>query len=1416
MSVNDFLFSIAFWGFVPVLLFSLLLTVALAFVVRFIIKRRFDKKEEKQEEAEEESAENSIKKRLGRFLGRFFARYGYSPQESLGRTFSEAFQILKLYTGSKDYRYHLPFYVMIGAQGTGKKEVLRNLKIPLPVERFESREDDTPCDFWFFDNAVVLNIEGSLLIEKEATLSRDEEWRLFLNLLLNARPGKPTDGLILCISVEELLSCTEQDLVLRANYVHEKIQEAQLVWGLKLPVYILVTQTDRIAGFSSFCHEIPPDNRDDIFGWSTPYALELPFNDTWIDEIFDDVSNQLIRLQQSIFTTGKMNAEKEGMTLFPQEFQRLKQPLGTYLTCLFQKAKINEGLFLRGVFFTGNGDVNYAEAHNAIQERLQGNLLQALPAGQDEAQDLQQKVRSLKPTHKKTIYFVTALFKDKIFVEQGLTAPFHTQLLSRNNVVKLTQVSSIVLAVGGSLGIFYAYNHLSEVKRSMMPRLDDVGHVIQRALTQNRYEMLEQTFFQKQAQALLPAIASLSVERLNSWLIPFSWMSPLETKIYRVIEIAYQQVIFKAIFQKINHDISLLVKGQMSEGKVRAYDPSLTLNPLKTRFFAQLYHYVTQLALYQSMAEKFNNLKNSNDMSDFGFLVHKLFGYKLPQSTAESTGASYTAFLNSAQAAPLIGFYASEDSAQKQFNRLKARFLSESFQIRNMVPVLDQLTRQLKNFSTAGKHYTFAELRKLAKTLSQSANLFLSPQAKWLSQHVFNPGPAYKKLVKDIAFLNFFSIATADRFETDCQAAFNQLRGILMAYSSPVTGRFFVQGEDGTLTISPSVLNFQGLLNLLLSQSFMKSSSEELSLLQAQARQLLIWHPKIFQQAAVMIQEFDTFFESRLGSLSEEVRLTLKRVCLSALRKTVRDIIRKAQEIVPQDQHVTTIAPEETYLAEVQNLRGLLPKVTPLLASLKQAGLNDLYTELRDILHVQSLAMLEKINAIYESEGPYDVRADLVARWTGNAQQIFAAFGASSLQDLKNYLALQRERLRYLAKEFAEPAVEILKKLYASDASSMPTLMLKWSDVLTQLDAYARNRPNTLQMLEAFILTTLPEMTLEGCPVVLHLAKGPSGIDYFIDRLNGLRSIFERQCLQINEKASLAAYNRIARFFNTHLAGRYPFVPNQFDKADEATIESIKAFFTLFDREGPYVKELLRKEISRKPHYQKALAFIMQLERVRPFFRIFTAPAGEDADPAAPLEVTFRTNKDEEKNAAHIIAWQLMSGDETRTFKDEDAKLWWHYDTDLKINFRWASGSMYRPSPSPQQPAMKVEPLQVSFVYEGPWALIKMLQAHKAASQPEDMDGLRLKFQIPTTGKGHVYPNHCGGDVLPAPQSSELLVFMDVKLNDGPAASSLEVPLLFPTAAPTLSELELSVRKKARRAAQNKKAICNIPRTPKS
>ncbi|KVZ32075.1 type VI secretion protein [Burkholderia ubonensis] len=336
---------------------------------------------------------------------------------TLKQRFKEAMAILrkdrvKGRFGSQ-YVYQLPWYMFVGAPGTGKTTALvhSGLRFPL-AERLGKQAvggvgGTRNCDWWFADDAVLLDTAGRFTTQDSFAEADQAAWDGFLQLLRKYRPRRPLNGVIVALSAQDMLQLSDTQRAMQASAVRERLKELYTRLGMRIPVYVVVTKCDLLAGFVEFFDDLGRDEREQVWGVTFPSAEKGSPDDALaaFPGEFDALEKQLQarvlhRMQQE--TDARRRALVYG---FPQQFAGLENLLQAFLNDAFSMSRFEQSALLRGVYFT-----------SGTQE---GRPIDRVMSAVASALGLQRHV-VLPDASSGRAYFITRLMRDVIFQEAGL------------------------------------------------------------------------------------------------------------------------------------------------------------------------------------------------------------------------------------------------------------------------------------------------------------------------------------------------------------------------------------------------------------------------------------------------------------------------------------------------------------------------------------------------------------------------------------------------------------------------------------------------------------------------------------------------------------------------------------------------------------------------------------------------------------------------------------------------------------------------------------------------------------------------------------------------------------------------------------------------------------------------------------
>lgn len=366
--------------------------------------------------------------------------------------------IARLFQGSR-YLYELPWYLALGSAESGKTRAILNAGLPVPMGSVPSRAgslaSESGVDWWLTNEAVFIDtsgfyvhpgtskhslvppfetarsgndklakgLTGSPPISERRTAHLDEalyrrgadtdEWFGLLRLLRCHRPRVPINGALLTIKLELLVNPDASVRETEASALRTRLAELRATLGIRFPVYLIVTQMDRLPGFADYFASLTEENRAQIWGFTLPVGM-APLEAQFMRE--------LAMLADRLFTGMNTRLEDEydlerrrKLAALPDAFAALVAPLAELLAQLFLDSRYDDTqqhTSLRGVYFTSatQGGIPLVAEPLTVVERLASGLKRPLMANVVPASSMQS-------------YFLRDVFTKVILPEAHLVRP---------------------------------------------------------------------------------------------------------------------------------------------------------------------------------------------------------------------------------------------------------------------------------------------------------------------------------------------------------------------------------------------------------------------------------------------------------------------------------------------------------------------------------------------------------------------------------------------------------------------------------------------------------------------------------------------------------------------------------------------------------------------------------------------------------------------------------------------------------------------------------------------------------------------------------------------------------------------------------------------------------------------------------
>ncbi|WP_300358959.1 type VI secretion system membrane subunit TssM [uncultured Pseudoalteromonas sp.] len=345
--------------------------------------------------------------------------------------------------------YALPWYMIIGPSATGKSTLFANSGLHFPYSNsnelhIQGFGGTRNCDWWFSDQAILIDTAGRYTTEQ----SENKEWLSFLSLLKKYRPKLPINGVMVAISVADVLTSDSEEIRQHVKLVRERIEELITQLGVIFPVYITFTKTDLISGFEPFFNDLTEKEREQVFG---AYLLDIS-EDQQNDpaEMFEvrmeELYQRLCEQRLSKVARERNEHRKQLILDFPNQFKSASTKLTEFVNLLFKANPYQEVPWFAGVYFT-----------SGTQE---GTPIERITNGvrdQFGAVVVEQKQESITQS-----YFINRVFNDVIFKLQDLTRGNRKKRLVGRWLKGLTVTSGLasIAAVTALLITSYTSNQL--------------------------------------------------------------------------------------------------------------------------------------------------------------------------------------------------------------------------------------------------------------------------------------------------------------------------------------------------------------------------------------------------------------------------------------------------------------------------------------------------------------------------------------------------------------------------------------------------------------------------------------------------------------------------------------------------------------------------------------------------------------------------------------------------------------------------------------------------------------------------------------------------------------------------------------------------------------------------------------------
>jgi len=308
---------------------------------------------------EEETQEAIIKKQEQYAIKVEYKKVIKTKIKEIRKKFNEAIKLIKkssLYKYKRDAHYELPWYLVVGETQEGKTTLLNSsgLEFPLNVnyDNKEIVEEQASDSFdWYYSEKSIFIDMPSMYVKQNTNPEDPIIWKEFLRLFTKKRWRRPISGIILTVSVDTLIDKNEKELEQYAKNLRDRFDELSKAFMSSVPIYLIITKSDKIDGFNEYFASLNEDEKDEILG----VTFDDKSKNIDSDVIKPELEALLKRLNSSVLEKMQYEWEetnKAKIFLFCENFSNIFEKTNLFVDMCFSQTRYRKPLMLRGIYFT--------------------------------------------------------------------------------------------------------------------------------------------------------------------------------------------------------------------------------------------------------------------------------------------------------------------------------------------------------------------------------------------------------------------------------------------------------------------------------------------------------------------------------------------------------------------------------------------------------------------------------------------------------------------------------------------------------------------------------------------------------------------------------------------------------------------------------------------------------------------------------------------------------------------------------------------------------------------------------------------------------------------------------------------------------------------------------------------------------
>ena len=352
-----------------------------------------------------------------------------------------------------DFLYELPWYLIVGPPGAGKTTALMNCGLKFPIAAHANGPiagsgGTRYCDWWFTEEAVFIDTAGRYTTQDSDADNDRKSWLSFLELLKKYRTRQPINGVLVAISIGDLLAGQQAELAAHAVAIRKRLSELNNRLQVDFPVYVAFTKADLIAGFMEFFGNLDEQKRKAVWGATFQTSNK---KENHVAEVGSEIDLLISRLTAELPDRLQEEADPVSRTRLvglPTQVAALKPLITQFLNQIFEPTRYQTSATLRGFYLTSGTQ------EGTPVDKVLGSLSRSMGLGSSVSAVYSGRTKS---------FFLENLLTKVVFGEAGWVSTnasaVRTRLILRGTAIGLLTLITLA-ALGGWINSYVANSRL--------------------------------------------------------------------------------------------------------------------------------------------------------------------------------------------------------------------------------------------------------------------------------------------------------------------------------------------------------------------------------------------------------------------------------------------------------------------------------------------------------------------------------------------------------------------------------------------------------------------------------------------------------------------------------------------------------------------------------------------------------------------------------------------------------------------------------------------------------------------------------------------------------------------------------------------------------------------------------------------